>query len=183
MNTLTQIRVNLTTASRYLTLLTGYMLLAAALLVCLEVLLRRLLNVSLAGADELSGYALAAATSGALAYALFTQSHIRIDALYRLFPLRIKALLDVLAGLSFILLAGLLAYMGSAEMIESATYHAVANTPWRTPLWMPQLIWAIGLIFFALAAVVTTLEAAVRLIAGDAAGAHAIAGISEEPVE
>jgi TRAP-type mannitol/chloroaromatic compound transport system permease small subunit len=183
MKQLTQIRTFLETASRYLTLVTGYMLLAAALLVCFEVIVRRLFNISLAGADELSGYALAAATSGALSYALFTQSHIRIDALYRLFPLRMKAALDVLAGLSFILLAGLLAYMGTAEMVESATYHAVASTPWRTPLWIPQLVWAIGLNFFALAAVVVTLEAAVRLIAGDAAGAHAIAGISEEPVE
>lgn len=183
MKKLSQIRAAIETLSRYLTLITGYMLFAAGLLVCFDVIVRRLFNYSLAGADELSGYALAAATAGAFSYALFTQSHIRIDALYRLLPLKTKAVMDVLAGLSFILVAGLLAYMGTAEAIESATYHAVASTPWRTPLWIPQSVWALGLILFALAAIVTTLEAILRLMSGDAAGAHALAGISEGAIE
>lgn len=183
MNGLSRISAALEAASRILTLVTGYMLLAAALLVCFDVIVRRVFNISLAGADELSGYALAAATSGALAYALFTQSHIRIDALYRLLPLKTQAIFDILSGLSFMLVAGLLAYMGVAETIESFTYHAVANTPWRTPLWIPQLAWSVGLVFFAVAAVITTLDSAVRLLHGDVAGAHAIAGISEGAVE
>jgi len=183
MRKLSQIRATIEILSRYLTLVTGYILFAAGLLVCFDVIVRRLFNYSLAGADELSGYALAAATAGGLSYALFTQSHIRIDAIYRLLPLKTKAVLDVLAGLSFVLVAGLLAYMGTAEVIESATYHAVASTPWRTPLWIPQAMWALGLILFALAAIVTTLEAILKLMSGDAAGAHALTGISEGSIE
>ena len=179
MNTLTQIRSLLLIVARWLTLATGYFLLAASLIVCLDILLRRLANISLTGADEISGYALAAASSGALAYTLFLQGHIRIDAVYRLLPLRGKAVMDIIAALAFVLIAVLVTYASTLEFLESATYHAVANTPWRTPLWIPQLLWLGGLYLFVAAAVVNTLEATARVILGDFAGAHAMAGLVE----
>ena len=60
----------------------GAMLIAAALLVCVEIVLRRAFLVSIGGADELSGYSFAIATAWAFSFALLARSHIRIDIVY-----------------------------------------------------------------------------------------------------
>lgn len=166
-----------------LTLVGGYALLAAAILVGVDVLLRRLAGTSVTGADELSGYALAIATSWALSYAFARKSHIRIDALYRLLPLRTKAVLDVLAAATMLLVAGLLIWQGAGEFLDSFAYRAVANTPFRTPLWIPQSLWLSGLCLFGAAVAATLCEAAIKLVEGDAAGVNAIGGMSKEAAD
>ena len=154
----------------------GGFLISSALVVTFEVLARKLFVFSIAGADELSGYALAASMSWGYAYALFCRSHIRVDALYVLLPLRLACVLDVLALLSFAGVIGLANWHASIVLSESIRMDAVSATPLTTPMWIPQSVWLAGLIFFFCCILVVMMRSIVLLLAGDLASVRRIAG-------
>ena len=79
----------------------GALILLAALLIGVDVVLRKFFTRSIGGADELAGYALAIGTAWGLAAALLERAHIRIDSLYMLFPSGLRIALD-LAGLALL---------------------------------------------------------------------------------
>ncbi|HSH99403.1 MAG TPA: TRAP transporter small permease subunit, partial [Reyranella sp.] len=60
----------------------GAMLLVASILICIDITLRYTFAVTLGGADELSGYALAISSAWGFSSALLSRSHIRIDTVY-----------------------------------------------------------------------------------------------------
>ena len=64
----------------------GALVLLAAVLIGIDVLMRKFFDRSIGGADELAGYALAIGTAWGLRAALLDRAHIRIDSLYVLFP-------------------------------------------------------------------------------------------------
>ena len=66
--------------NRRIAILTGVVLLACAVVVLLDILLRRL-GSSLGGTDEISGYVMAIATSWGMAFTLLELGHVRIDIL------------------------------------------------------------------------------------------------------
>lgn len=177
METLASTRRLLFFITRSLTLVGAYAVLGSALLICADIFMRRFMGMSVAGSDELSGYALAIGASWAFGFAFLAKTHIRIDILRRYGSTRTRALMDLLAALSLFLVAALLCYYGGRELVESIRYSAVANTPLRMPLWIPQSLWALGLLVFALATAAVTLEALLRLIAGDYAGIEDAAGM------
>jgi TRAP-type C4-dicarboxylate transport system permease small subunit len=179
MGSLETVRLALVKISRWLTLLGGYALLTSAMLVCADVFVRKAFNLSLRGADELSGYALAMSTSFGCVYAFFHRSHIRIDFVYRLLSRRVRSVLDVASALSLAVLAALAAYFAMGEFWEALTFHALANTPLRTPLWIPQSIWAIGYVLFSLAIVVSVAESGLRLFLGEDARVSQLLGMPE----
>ena len=91
----------------------GAALLGAAILVTLEIFLRSALNVSIGGADEISGYAFAISTTWAYSYCLLHRANVRIDAFYNFLPRPVRAVLDVVG---VILLLG---YMGVCLLYTS----------------------------------------------------------------
>jgi len=72
--------------SRVFVWIGGILILGSAALVTVEVILRKVFNTSIGGADELSGYAFAIATTLGFAFALFERAHIRVDALLIVLP-------------------------------------------------------------------------------------------------
>ena len=72
------------------------------------------------GSDEYTGYIFAGATTWAYAYCLIHRSHIRIDALYNLFPQKVRAILDVI-GLA------LLAFCAVLLVICNRVYRSFRN--------------------------------------------------------
>lgn len=92
--------------TRYGLWLGGGLVLAAALLIGVDVTLRKFFQTSIGGADELAGYALAVGSAWSLGAALVERAHIRIDSLYILFPRPVRLALD------FVGLALLLAFFG-----------------------------------------------------------------------
>lgn len=128
----------------------GTLLLATSVLITIEVILRKLFSLSLGGADEISGYAMAASCSWAFAYALFRKAHIRVDVLYVKFPQTLKYLLDIVSLVLFAIYMSVLSYFAFYVFLTSLNRDSTANTPLHTPLWIPQLIWVSGLIFFTL---------------------------------
>src|SRR5262245_19491773 len=75
----------------------GGLVLLAAVLIGIDVLMRKFLVRSIGGADELAGYSLAIGTAWGLAAALIDRAHIRIDSLYVLFPQKLRLALDFAA--------------------------------------------------------------------------------------
>ncbi len=125
----------------------GIMLIGSAILVTVDVFARKFLNISLAGSDELSGYAFGMSTSLAFAYALISRSNIRVDAFYHLFPRWLRAFSDIF-GLALLLgFMGLITYLGFNLLADSFAYGSRSITPLRTPLAIPQTVWWLGLAF------------------------------------
>jgi TRAP-type C4-dicarboxylate transport system permease small subunit len=128
----------------------GFLLLAFA--VAVETMMRKVFNRSLQGVDELGGYILAGGAALAMAAALVSRAHIRIDLLHDYMPRTIRIALNVAASLALLACAALLARMAWIALDESILFNSTAQTPWATPLWIPQSVWFGALLLFCLVA-------------------------------
>ena len=135
--------------------------------VAIEVTLRKLLNVSLQGVDELGGYALAIGAGLAFTLALVARSHIRIDIVHGRLPRPLRVALDLLSVLSLAALAVSLSVLAWFALSDSISMNSTAQTPWATPLRWPQSAWFAVLAVFSVVALVSALRAIVRLMSGD----------------
>jgi len=154
----------------------GILLIAAALLVGVEVVIRKAFSVSVGGADELAGYALAISTSWALAFTLLERAHIRIDSLYMHLPVRLCALLDIAGLMLLTAFFTLITWYGFGVFQTSWTLGARSMSPLGTPLIVPQLLWVLGLVMFLAIAVLLLARALIALIAGDLASVRRLVG-------
>jgi TRAP-type C4-dicarboxylate transport system permease small subunit len=142
------IHARLERISQYAVWAGGTALLAAALMVTVDVLCRKLFNVTMSGSDEYSGYVFSATTTWAYSYCLLHRSNVRIDALYNLFPRPVTALLDVI-GLSLLLyFMWIMTYYAFVSFENSWTHNSVSITTLGTRQWIPQLFWVAGLTLF-----------------------------------
>lgn len=137
----------------------GGLILLAATLIGIDVLMRRFLNQSIGGADELAGYALAIGTAWGLGAALLDRAHIRIDSLYVLFPQKLRLVLDVVALLLFLAFFGLTAWHGLGVVAQSWTSGSRSQSALEMPTIIPQLMWIIGLISFVVVGLVLLIHA------------------------
>lgn len=127
----------------------GVALCALSLLVSVEVVLRRFFLISLQGVDELGGYVLAVITAIGFVLALVDRAHMRIDIFYARFPRAVRRLLDGLAAAMMAASALLLLWMAWITLDESILFNSVSQTPWATPMVIPQSVWLAALVPFA----------------------------------
>ena len=154
----------------------GALVVAAAVLIGVDVAMRKLFVLSVGGASEISGYVLAIASSWSFALVMLDRAHVRIDSLYAILPNRVCALLDVLSLMAMLYLAGLLAWQGEHVFAQSLQYGSRALTPIATKLQYPQFLWLIGLVYFALVVALLLLRALWALATGDVASVRRVAG-------
>ena len=154
----------------------GALLLASAFLVSFDVLARKLFGVTMGGADELSGYAFAIGTTWALAFTLLQRANVRVDALYALLPVRVCAVLDVLALITLGAFLALLTWHAALVLETSISFDARATTPLATPLWIPQTLWVAGFVLFLFTLAPLLLRATLALFTGDLATVRRLAG-------
>ena len=145
----------------------GAVLFAAALVVGVEVLMRKLFDRSLGGADDIAGFALAISTAWALPLALLDRAHIRIDSLYSLMPKRVCAVLDVLGVALFTVFAGFILVYGFGVFLTSYRLHSTSLSALSIPLAIPQLIWILGILLFFLTAFLLLVRGLTFLIHGE----------------
>jgi TRAP-type mannitol/chloroaromatic compound transport system permease small subunit len=161
----------------------GLLIVASALLVGVEVMIRRAFDLTIGGADELSGFALAISTAFGLAFTLLERAHIRIDSLYVHLPVRVCALLDIL-GLALLLgFFGLITWHAFGVLETSWRLGARSVSPMATPLIIPQALWVAGLIMFLLIGALLLMRALAALVRGDAVSVQRLLGsrsVSEE---
>lgn len=140
------------TYSRICAVLFGLMMTALCVVISIETVLRKLFNHSLAGVDELSGYAIAIGAPLCFAIAAIEQSHIRINLLHMRMPRTIRAALNLLAAVTLAALSLYLAIFTFRTVGETQMFGSVAQTPWMTPLIWPQTAWLIAMIVFCFSA-------------------------------
>ena len=162
--------------SRFLAWLGGIMLLVVIALTAVEILLRRTFSIALGLGFELSGYVLAVAASWSFAYALFNKAHIRIDAVYVRFGQRTRVAPDLLALVAFVVFAVALADASLGVALESISRGSLSDTPLQTPMWIPQVMWSVGLLWFAFVTLLLLLRTVVALRQGDLATAQQLIG-------
>ena len=156
--------------SRYGAWFGGVLIFLAAIIVAIEVLIRKFFNLTIGGADELSGFALAISSAFAFGYALLERSHVRIDSIYSLMPAPVRAVLDIIGLIVFILFMGLFAWHATGVFTDSVSMEARTMTVLETPLRYPQFLWIVGLYTFVVIALALLLRAVLTLLRGDVAG-------------
>ena len=155
----------------------GALFLASVLLVSFDVIARKLFGFTTGGADELSGYAFAISTAWALAFATLQRANVRVDVLYQFMPVRISALLDWIALVALGVFMAYLTYYALEIVQTSWSNHSTANTPLATPLWIPQGLWWLGLMWMCITVALMLVRASAALVTGDLALVQAICGV------
>lgn len=171
--------------SRILAWLGGALILGSAVLVTIEVLLRKFFSVSMAGADEISGYAFGVATSLGFAFALFERAHIRVDALFLLLPGFLRSILNLFGLLLLIGFAAVVTWMAWQLVGDTLKHGSHSITPMRTPLAIPQIPWLAGWMIFVICGLLLFLGALFSTLTGDTASADRLIGVKtlDEQIE
>ena len=155
----------------------GALLIGASIVVTIDVVCRRLFNVTLGGADEFTGYCFAVGTSLSLSFALFERAHIRIDALYGFAGPRLRAAADLFGLVLLTALTGLIALMAWELVADTLAYNSRSITPLKVPLAIPQIPWLIGWLFAVFSGVILLIGAIARLKRHDVEMASRLIGI------
>ena len=142
----------------------GAIFLGLSVVVAVETISRKVFNVSLQGADELGGYALAVGSTIAFSLALMGRNHIRVDVFHDKFPRAMQAALNWLSIVSLAALGAFIAWIAFKVIGDTLQYGSTAQTPWATPLIWPQGVWYAGLVTFALVAAGYAVRATLLLL-------------------
>ena len=163
----------------------GALVLAAAILIGIDVVLRKFFARSIGGADELAGYALAIGTAWALGAALLDRAHIRIDSLYVLLPARLRLVLDFAGLILFVGFFGLIARHAWKMIEQSWSAGSRSQSALQTPTVIPQAIWFVGLVLFVVVGIVLFVYALRLAARGETSAVAAAIGTrsAQEDVE
>jgi TRAP-type C4-dicarboxylate transport system permease small subunit len=155
----------------------GAMTLASVALISFDVIMRKLFNWSLGGADELSGYAFAISTTWAFAFVVLERANVRVDILYQYFSVRIAGFIDWLSLVALATFLGVMTRYAYEVLATSWVQNSTANTPLATPLWIPQGLWLVGLLWMSVVLIFMLVRSSIALVKGDLATVRKIAGI------
>lgn len=163
----------------------GGLVLLAAVLIGVDVLMRKFLARSIGGADELAGYSLAIGTAWGLGATLLDRAHIRIDSLYVLFPQKLRLVLDVAAIVLLVGFFALTTWHGLGVVSQSWTSDSRSQSALETPTIIPQALWIAGLAAFVVIGALLLLQALRTALSGDLRGAAKLISTrsAEEEVE
>jgi TRAP-type C4-dicarboxylate transport system permease small subunit len=148
-----QRRVN--SANRVILTAGGLLIFACSLLIVVDVLVRAVSAQSWLYSFELSCYAFAIAVAFSFGSGILERTHIRVDVLYRQFPLVLRCIVDVFAYTLIGVMSVGLAQHAYRVAVDSWEIGSRANSSLGTPLFIPQTLWAFGLILFAATCVIT----------------------------
>jgi TRAP-type C4-dicarboxylate transport system permease small subunit len=149
----------------------GALVLGAALLIGIDVLLRKFFQMSIGGADEIAGYALALGTSWGLGAALMDRAHIRIDSLYVLFPRGLRLTLDLVGLGLFLGFFGMVALRGWDVVEQSWISSSRSHTALETPTVIPQFLWVVGFAILLVVGIMLIVQAVLLMARGESGAA------------
>lgn len=164
----------------------GALVLASALLVTLDVLLRKFLNVTLGGADLIAGYALAIGSAWAFVFTFVGRAHIRIDTFYLHLPRPLQLAADIVGLVLMIGFFGTVTWFALGVTEQSIALGSRSLSNLQIPVAIPQIIWVAGLLFFVLAMVLTLGRALWLMLSGRGNEARSLIGsrtLNEEIAE
>jgi len=144
----------------------GFCYLIITVLICFDIGARQLLGFSSEATIELTGYLMAVGMSWGLAGTLFERGHVRIDVLVQKMPLRVRVWLHMLSLIALIVSTGFYVWGSFSLANDSFAFNATDLTTLRTPLVIPQGLWAAGFVLLLLAALALALRAVKQLATG-----------------
>lgn len=144
----------------------GSIFIGLAVVVTIETIARKIFNISLQGADELGGYALAIGSTISFSLALIGRNHIRVDVFHEKFSRGTQAALNWISIVSLAAFGAFIAWVAFRVVQDTLQYGSTAQTPWATPLIWPQGIWYAGLVTFALLGISLAVRASILLFSG-----------------
>lgn len=144
-------------------LVAGWACLALSMLIGFEIISRKFFSFSVQGADEIGGYVLALVGAAGFTFAALERAHTRIDIFIGRAPEKLQVVFNVLAIFTTCGFAGFMALRAWEALAESIEFGSRAFTPLRTPMWLPQSIWFVGLTVFALVTTVLAFHAVILM--------------------
>jgi TRAP-type C4-dicarboxylate transport system permease small subunit len=148
--------------------LAGWCYLAMTLLICFDIVARRLLGFSSESTTEITGYLLAIGMSWGLAGTLLERGHVRIDVLLQRMPLKWRALLHLLSLLALAVSTGFFVWGSVSLAWDSGTLGATDLSGLRMPLVLPQGLWSAGFVLFGWAILAVLLRGVTQCLQGRA---------------
>lgn len=145
----------------------GLLLTVSAFLIGLDIALREIFVVTLGGANELSGYALAVSSSWGCTVALVHRMHVRIDSVYTHLSARVRALLDMVGLAAFIYFLAFVTFYAWKVLEQSIESNSRSISALGAPLAIPQAVWFAGFVIFLLVAAIYLLRAMLAFAKGD----------------
>lgn len=145
----------------------GWCYLTITLLICFDIVCRRLLGFSTEATTEVTGYLMAIGMSWGLAGTLFERGHVRIDVLVQKLPVRIRVWLH-LASLSALLVATAFFSWGAFSLFkDSYDFDAKDLSSLHMPMAIPEGLWALGFVLLLLAVLAVGARALHQIGNGD----------------
>lgn len=145
----------------------GLLLTVSAFLIGLDIALRQIFVVTIGGANELSGYALAVSSSWGCTVALVHRMHVRIDSVYTHLSARVRAMLDMVGLAAFIYFLSFVTFYAWKVLEQSIESNTHSISALGAPLAIPQAVWFAGFVIFLVVAVVYLLRAMLAFAKGD----------------
>lgn len=145
----------------------GIILIISVVMIVVEVLFRKIAGISVFPATEISGYFMAIIASWSFAYAMLEKAHIRIDIFYMKSCNKIRCFLDLISICSLVFIS--IFATDAVISIVSDTYesNAHSNSPLMAPLWIPQLLWTFGFMWFTFSVSLLLFRAVIALLQQD----------------
>jgi TRAP-type C4-dicarboxylate transport system permease small subunit len=111
----------------------------------------RQLHFHVPGTDAYAGYLMAACGFLALAHTLKRGEHIRVTLLLGALKGRVRRALEIWALGAAVLLSGLTAFYSCRLVWQSRQFNDISTGNDATPLWIPQLAFAVGAVILCIA--------------------------------
>jgi len=111
----------------------------------------RLLHFYVPGTDAYAGYAMAGAGFLALAHTLKHNEHIRVTLIIGKLQGGARRAMELWALTAAVCLSGLFAFYSVRLAWQSHQFHDISTSADATPLWLPQILMAVGTIVLFIA--------------------------------
>ncbi len=157
----------------------GFVLIAMVAYTLVEIIVRRF-GGSLGGVEEYSSYVMALLTAWGMSYALTERAHVRIDLIRQRLRPKGRAWLDFLALSMLTATSLVICWFGFGVLQKTISTGARANTALETPLWIPQLFWWSGWLWFAVSGGVLMIIVAAAIMRGELDQVERVAGMEGE---
>jgi TRAP-type C4-dicarboxylate transport system permease small subunit len=148
----------------------GWCYLAITVLITFDIVARRLLGFSTEATTELTGYLMAIGMTWGLAGTLLERGHVRIDVLVQKMPLGARVWLHLVSLGALLVSIGFFAWGAVSLAKDSWDFGSTDLSTMRTPLALPQGLWAAGLALMLLAVAALAARSVRGVLAGDADG-------------
>jgi len=161
--------------SRWLAWAAGSAILfGCAIPISIDVVSRAVIGRTLLESFEISGYSLAVCIALGMGYTVTSKANIRVDILTVKLPRYVRLVFDMAAAVAVAVTAVALARYCFGILAESWKLGARSQSTLQLPLILPQGIWWLGFVWFAIVACLLPAFAIVRLVSRDVVGAEAL---------